>query len=71
MIVVFTTVRASIACSRSAFVKPSNRAASAMNGAGANCPCSGVRRRIASAGGSLQRSISPWRAASAPSARGA
>ena len=46
-------------------MKLSSRAASAMNGAGANWPCSGVRRRIASAGGMSQRSIRPWRAASA------
>ena len=65
MIVVFTTVRASIARSRSAFVKLSMRAASPMNGAGANWACSGVRRRIASAGGTFHRSIRPWRAASA------
>ena len=38
--------------SRSALVKPSSRAASAMYGAGGCWPCSGVSRRIASAGAS-------------------
>ena len=65
MIVVLTTLRAAIAASRSARVKPSRRAASATYGAGGCWPCSGVRRRIASAGASRRRSSSPWRAASA------
>ena len=46
-------------------VKPSSRAASAMCGDGGCWPWSGVRRRIASAGASVRRSIRNWRAASA------
>ena len=69
LIVVLTTLRATIAASSASRVNPSSRAASVTYGAGGCCACSGVRWRIASAGAIRRRSSSSWRAASAAVSR--